>query len=259
METITIKRTGDAPLVFSGEVIAEQSGQWGNGRELNRWFDLRIYSTSGREFVAEASYQTRWRGETDRTDAFVGKAKAVAAWLTEYDPQNCVEGFPSGESYRKRQEQLLRTICDHYESRVGELLATAAAKCSDFAASPEQAVEEQYWQMDHEAIMGFVRSQLAEFSLTQAEACVICDANNGAMLFPDHCWSGLAANIWDTPAKSLSEKWQCDADDVARRIQSADRGTQFAIAFAVAQFWRHCAKETSEALRLAGFSLRSEQ
>lgn len=76
------------------------------------------------------------------------------------------------------------------------------------------------------------------------------------MLWPDHCWFGLAANIEDTPARSLSEKWECDASALAKRVFAADRGTQFALAWGVAQFWRHCELETGEALKLAGFTIQ---
>lgn len=102
----------------------------------------------------------------------------------------------------------------------------------------------------------FVSAQLSGFPMTRGEACALCDANNGAMLLSDCCWLGLGANVADFPASSLSEKWRCDAAALASRINAADRGTQFALAWAAAQFWRHCDKDTDEALRLAGFAIR---
>lgn len=248
----TIQRTGDTPLIFSGKTVCGISGDYVNGKQLNRWFDLQLYSTTDGLYVASVIYQTRWQGETDRSDAHCGSASEVAAWLTEYDPQNCVEGYPTGEAYRERQERLMRTICDHYEHRVGELLVEAVAHDPAFGTTPQVEHSDQYSGLDHEAIMSWVRAQLADFPITKAEACVICDANNGALLI-EYSWMGLAANILDTPAKSLSQKWDCDAESLVKRLQDADRGTQFALSYAVAQFWRRTDQPTEKALVVAGF------
>lgn len=121
-----------------------------------------------------------------------------------------------------------------------------------------QTQNDAYAQMDREAVAEFVRWQLIQFPLSQAEACVICDANNGAMMLPGF-WSGLWCNILDTPAKSLSQKWECDAEEVAQRIRHAQPGVQFALGYAVAQFWRNCEKPTEEALALAGFFIRDRK
>jgi hypothetical protein len=75
------------------------------------------------------------------------------------------------------------------------------------------------------------------------------------MLFPDYCWTGLAANIEDTPASSLSEKWGCDAMELARKVSAASRATQFCVAYAVAQFWRNCERDIDELLPECGFRI----
>lgn len=250
----TLRRSGQAPLRFSGELIAEESSHQstGGGALQYRWHEAAIYQ-AGRKYVLAISYRTVWQSEHDRDDAFVfDSPQEVGDALRDHDPLCAVNGFPPGEAYAEKQKRLESAIRDGYAAMVSRLLEDER-----FAVGLEQAEHEQYVQLDLQAVGEFVVAQLAGFHLTRGEACALCDANNGAMLFPEGCcWPGIGANIFDFPASSLSEKWRCDAAALASRINAADRGTQFALAWAAAQFWRHCDKDTDEALRLAGFAIR---
>ena len=121
-----------------------------------------------------------------------------------------------------------------------------------------ETIQSDYLASDREALTGFVKTQLASFPMTRAEACALCDANNGAMLFGPFFLGGLSANIQDTPAAALSEKWACDAMALSQRIFRADRGTQFALTVACADFWRISGAELDDALRDAGFTIQEE-
>lgn len=113
---------------------------------------------------------------------------------------------------------------------------------------------EQFYEMDHEYLMDFVGTQLFEFPMTKAEACVLCDANHGAMLLQGS-WEGLWANIIDTPADSLSVKWDTDATALAERIRTSGRGVKFALSVSCAVFWRNCGLPHDEALAIANFNI----
>ena len=64
-----LKRDGDRPLVFEGEIVAEVSTR---NRRI-RWTELRLYEIVdyGAEFVAEQVGRTDVEGELDRCKAFV--------------------------------------------------------------------------------------------------------------------------------------------------------------------------------------------
>lgn len=257
MESITIKRTGEPPLTFRGKSVTEEVGGWQAGKEVNRWYDLTIYTTDNKgRYVAVISYQTQWQGEDGRQDATVGSAANVKAWLGQYDPNKHVAGFPGGEHYQDRQEKLLRGLRNQFDARLGDLLLAAIAHDAAFGETDQDVVDDSYAELDHEAVMEFVRTQLSEFSLTTKEASAVCDANNGAMLMPGQSWVGLAANVFDADRLGgLGEKWDVDCQSLGARIMDADRGTQFAIMYATAQFWRHCDLDTDEALKVAGFTI----
>lgn len=248
MTTITIPRSGDAPLKFRGERIAHFDGERFAGREQNRWYEIALYRVRDDRYVVHVGFRSRWQGESGRDDCYQGGASEIRAALKDHDPIPERVGFPAGEQYRERQAALVSALREQYAAAVREILSR-----DEFAVSLEEAQDDEYAALDREAILDFVRVQIADFGLTRAEACALCDANNGALLLGAHWWLSVGANIADTPAKALSAKWNCDAERLARRVLEADRGTLFALAYAAAQFWRHSDRDTDEALSLAGF------
>lgn len=122
-DTITLKRTGKAPLRFTGELIKESDG---GSRDANRWHELAVYRTAKGKYVVRIAYRTRWQGELDRDTAeIVAKPNEVAAALEEYDPCSPVGGYPAGEAYADRQARLMNDIRRRYDAQVSELLASS--------------------------------------------------------------------------------------------------------------------------------------
>lgn len=248
MDTITLLRSGDAPLKFAGDKIAEAGGR--TSRSENRWHSVAVYrDRDTSQYIAHLRYQSQWDNEREYHAAAVCREPSeVASFFRGYDPLSRFVGPPEDHPKRRLIEAEVRS---QYEEAVSAVLGR-----DEFTERPQRDQLADYAALDMQAVDAFVRTQLAAaFPVSRAEACALCEANNGSMLLPDHYWMGLAANIEDTPASSLSEKWECDASALAARIFAADRGTQFALAWAVAQFWRRCELDTDEALRLAGFSI----
>jgi hypothetical protein len=121
---ITLPRTGQAPLTFSGELLADTDGERQGGKEQNRWHELAVYRTAGGKYVIAIRYRTRWQGELDHDTAQIVAAPAgVATELMAYDPCAAVQGFPAGAGYADRQERLLLDIRRRYDAQVSEILA----------------------------------------------------------------------------------------------------------------------------------------
>lgn len=124
MAKFILPRSGQAPLTFAGELVAESDGHWVNGRDQNRWHDLAVYQTASGKWVAAVAYRTRWQGETDHHTAVVcDSPAAVAKTLTDYDPAAVVQGYPDGNAYADRQAKLCTDIRRRYAAQVSEILA----------------------------------------------------------------------------------------------------------------------------------------
>ena len=71
MEQHTIHVTGERNIRFKGELIAEDREKTSTGRFL----DLKLYKTSGNNYVCVSKKITQWQGETDSTQAVLVKTK----------------------------------------------------------------------------------------------------------------------------------------------------------------------------------------
>lgn len=120
----TLPRTGDAPVTFSGSLLAESDGRMQSGRDHNRYHNIALYRTDGGSYVVSISYRTMWEGEQDQhTVETRGSAAEAVEVLREYDPTDSVMGFPPGAAYAEKQARLLRDIETRYDAQVSELLA----------------------------------------------------------------------------------------------------------------------------------------
>lgn len=128
MHTYVLARPGDAPLRFTGEVIAESEGRMRDGSGRHRWHDIRLYRTRGDGFVLEIEYHTRWQGEEGHRHVEpLSDASAVVEALRSYDPLAYVRGYPPGEAHREKQRRLEFDLRAYYEAQVGEMLAEHAS------------------------------------------------------------------------------------------------------------------------------------
>ena len=66
---ITITRTGEPPLRFTGIEIGSGDTKIDGGNRANRWTEVTIYITKGGKYVAHVGYRTCWQGEHDTDNA----------------------------------------------------------------------------------------------------------------------------------------------------------------------------------------------
>src|SRR5687768_14022192 len=59
-QSVRLTRTGDAPLAFSGRILADVSGKTLSDGDVPRWHDLAIYETAGAQYVVAIAYRTTW-------------------------------------------------------------------------------------------------------------------------------------------------------------------------------------------------------
>jgi len=122
----TLPRSGQAPLTFTGQQLAESDGERQSGKEHNRWHELAVWRTTGGKYVVQIAYRTKWQGELDHDAAvIVDQAKDVISVLTGHDPVAHVGGYPIGAAYAERQSRLLADIRARYDSQVSAILESA--------------------------------------------------------------------------------------------------------------------------------------
>jgi hypothetical protein len=128
MDKIVLPRTGQAPLTFTGELLAESDGERVAGKEANRWHELAVYRTAGGKYILRIAYRTRWEGELSHDEAEVVAApEGVGATLRGYNPTGPVQGFPVGDVYAERQGRLLADVRRRYNAQVSEVLESDPA------------------------------------------------------------------------------------------------------------------------------------
>lgn len=124
----TLARTGDAPLVFSGELLAGESGRWHRGRERNRWMDVAIYRLDAGGYVYARHYHTLWEGEDERAEAvLVADDEALRTELRTWHPAEVLGsvGYPPGAQFEQRQTRMLDALDALYRARVSAVLERA--------------------------------------------------------------------------------------------------------------------------------------
>jgi len=246
MDKITLPRTGQAPLRFSGELLRKADGERLAGRERNRWHEIDIYALADGYAVA-IRYRTKWQGELYHDLAeVVQQGGDVARVLAEYDPLAHLGGFPSGPAYAERQAKLEAEVRAVYEALVSEVLAD-----DRFAVDVSAAVYGQDVRGRRQDICR--RLELDSLHLTRPEASAVCDATNGTVL-DESSWQSLWAEVADADRlNDLGAKWEIDAKALSARIHAASPGAQLALAEAVEEFWRaHHRQPIEEGLRAVG-------
>jgi hypothetical protein len=123
MDTITLNRTGDRQLQFTGEEIATATTRETEGYCENRWWELTLYRTDSGRLVGSVAYRTSWRGEHDTDTAYVcDTAQELAETLKKHPFDHSVRGFPPNKS--DKQARLMASLSACWEHGLTTVLAT---------------------------------------------------------------------------------------------------------------------------------------
>lgn len=127
MEEITITRTGDRPLVFTGETLATASSKYDHN--ANRWHEIAVHTCAmmsgyvGLVYVVVVEWRTTWQGENDHTSAVVLTSENEAVeYLRGIDPLEYLVGFPPGLNYADKQRRVEREIKSRWLRALTEVL-----------------------------------------------------------------------------------------------------------------------------------------
>lgn len=122
-QSVRLTRTGDAPLAFSGRILADVSGKRLGEGDVPRWHDLAIYETAAGQYVVAIGYRTTWKGETGRdTLAVVVDRNELRDALKRYDPVAHVHGFPRGSQFAEQQARLVAMVRQQWDTLIAMAL-----------------------------------------------------------------------------------------------------------------------------------------
>lgn len=93
MTAFTVERTGDVPLAFEGDLLADRSSRVSGN---TRWTEVRIYRTESGKFVTEMVGRSIRKGEVDRRTVVVhDDTDTIRAAIMRPNPD-------TGQSYMTR-------------------------------------------------------------------------------------------------------------------------------------------------------------
>lgn len=122
-DEFTLPRTGNQPLRFRGQVLAEGTSRRPDQKDT-RWHGAVVYRTAAGKFVVLARFRTRWEGEQDDDRAEVVEApEGVVRTLREYDPVPEGIGYPPGDSFAEKQRRMEADLRARWAALVGRVLA----------------------------------------------------------------------------------------------------------------------------------------
>lgn len=117
---------------------------------------------------------------------------------------------------------------------------------------------------DLERYYAVLERELASINLTEREACLVCDANNGLMADPPELACSptmLWANVSDgIRLLKLDEKWNApdayptgppvDGPALVAKLQALTPGQTMAVVDAIERFWSDCQNSTVQSVGL---------
>lgn len=117
---IVLPRTGDRPLAFDGDRLAEASSRQ---TDATRWHELELHRTAGGYYVVGIFYRTQWQGETEYNQALMCETPdAVLQAIRSVDPIAHLIGFPPGAQFESRQKRLERELVQGYRAASSKIL-----------------------------------------------------------------------------------------------------------------------------------------
>lgn len=122
MDTIIFDRSGNIPLEFIGEIVFAQSTNTGK-KNCTRYHELRLARTNDSNWVAAIAFRGLGDGDYDYDWAKAGTAEEIAAWVSEFDPNCVLIGFPAGEKFAEKQRRLKLDIELRFKEKASLLLA----------------------------------------------------------------------------------------------------------------------------------------
>ncbi len=122
-DKIRLRRTGQPPLAFQGELVSYAGGRLDKPRERSRWHEIGIWRAVEGDYVVKVSYLSTWPGEAPlETVETRSDAHGVIELLSNFDCTAPVKGFPLQPEFAARQQQLLAEIRAAYVQVVGAVL-----------------------------------------------------------------------------------------------------------------------------------------
>ncbi len=129
MQPFTLARSGLQDLEFSGEPVADASGQLRDGQPRERWHELSVYRRDDGYWVVRIAYRTSVHGETGNDYVeVINDAGEVEPLLSLYNPAEHVAINADALPPRVRAPEVVRDIVKQYDLLVCGVLKALPAR-----------------------------------------------------------------------------------------------------------------------------------
>ena len=125
-ETITLDRTGQTPLRFTGDLIYETSSHDPvSGTLHERWHEVRVYRTKAGKWIVAITFCTTFANEHETCTVTVCPDQAaIVGPLTGYDPVASIIGHPIGSTNFERKNAAVQVaVRDGYRACASAVFA----------------------------------------------------------------------------------------------------------------------------------------
>jgi hypothetical protein len=125
MQFYILERTGMPPIRVYGEELARAADE-GTGGINKRQHALSLIRSEGGRLLLQVVYRSDWRNDLSHDDVLEADTVAgLADLLEDYDPAECVKGFPPNPDYAEKQAVLLAEVRQRFGRLVTELFRHA--------------------------------------------------------------------------------------------------------------------------------------
>lgn len=119
----TIQRTGLAPLIFEGDLIAGSGASEPDGK---RGYDVCLYRAESGSLVLAAWFQSEWDREPEYSwGAFGANLLQLEEQRLQWKVVPADVGFPIGERYTEKQARLVASLEDAFGRAVSDVYLKA--------------------------------------------------------------------------------------------------------------------------------------
>lgn len=176
-EEITVPRSAQAPLQFSGTLKTKASSEFINTKPETpneHYWEIAVYSLANdpARYVVSTAYHKRLKGQV--YDVYTADVTTdVPQALAKYDPLAILAGFPPVERFAVMQQSLQKHCQRQYESLVTTILAEFPVRLD----APAPAVSSALHELS-EAARPFVGLQTPESARLAAAVRALLTAQN---------------------------------------------------------------------------------
>ncbi|NDF13249.1 MAG: hypothetical protein EB060_10615 [Proteobacteria bacterium] len=118
----TLYPTKDAPLTFTGQLLADSNSKTSEGMARLCWYELAVFCTTTGKSVLQIAFRSLRRPQDEFVRVFWDALpEGLRQLIADYDEMDWVQGFPREEKYAVRQQRFEHEVRFHFRRAATQL------------------------------------------------------------------------------------------------------------------------------------------